>query len=281
MRTPLMHRLLAAATLASVCGLASAYPGLQLGILGASYNTSNESSIAPTPVFTLYAFLTPKGGESGSEITTLLADTYYVSAAMTPATSQAATLGSFKFTNGSTVSTVNATSDMVYGTPPLDALLSGGSGLATHGIFPTYFKEFSFQFSASDKVAPIDVQTNASLAGLNFAGTGAYYHQFQVDVGQLNSLLHFDLYNSEIRQCGSNQNPTPCDPVVYDLESQPYGFAPFSHDAQSSTTSASSSSTGGASGGSQIPEPASVPLAMLALGLLGWQYNRRGKPAKA
>lgn len=281
MPTPLMRRLLAAATLASLCGLASAYPGLQLGILGASYNTSNESSIAPTPVFTLYAFLTPNGGESAAEITALLADTYFVSAALTPSTNQPATLGSFKFTDGATVSTVSATSGMVNGTPPLDALLSGGDGLATHGIFPTYFKEFSFQFSASDKVAPIDVQTNASLAGLNFAGIGAYYHQFQVDVGQLNSLLHFDLYNSEIRQCGNKQNSIPCDPVVYDLASQPYGFAPFSHDAQSSTTSTSSSSTGGASGSGQIPEPTSAPLAVLALGLLGWQYHRRSKAAEA
>ena len=265
---------LLATTLGALSTCASAYPGLQLGILGASYNTTTETSVAGTPTFTLYAFLTPKGGESVSEINALLADTYYVSAALTPANNVPSNKGSFSFTDGTNVSTVLATSGMVYGTPPLDALLSGGDVLQTHGIFPTWFKEFSFKFGASDRVDPIDVQTNATLAGLNFNNAGAgYYHEFQVDVSQLSSLLHFDLYNEEIRQCGHGQNTAPCDPVVYDLAKAPYGFAPFSHDAESGTTHPP--------GGSTVPEPASLLLVASALGLLAWQTRSRGHATTA
>jgi PEP-CTERM motif len=263
------RRLLLACAAGILSLSASAYPGLQLGILGATYDTGDETSVAQTPKFKLYAFLTPKGGTNATELSALLADTYYVSAALAPQVSVPSNLGSFTFKDGATLSTIAATSNMVYGTPPLDAALTGGDQLATHGIFPTYFKEFSFQFKATDRVAKVDVQTNPSLTGVTFGTTGdAYYHEFEVDVGELRTYLHFDLYNTELRTCGQKNNPEPCPTSVYDLEQSNYSFAPFSHDAESGTKNPNG---GGGGGGGQAPEPASLLLVMLALGALGWQ----------
>ena len=83
-------------------------------ILVGVYDTTTETIIATGNTFTLYAFLI-------QDKYNLLSDTYFISAAIAPKVGSAgADLGSFTF-NGTNI---NATSDMTYGVPPLEAIAS-------------------------------------------------------------------------------------------------------------------------------------------------------------
>ena len=253
--------------------VAEALPTLQLGILGATYSAGTETRVSTGPTFTLYAFLQP--GDSSATLDT----DYYISAALTPAVGPVpnTTLGSYSFAGA----TKNVTADMTYGTPPLDAVYGAVYGdLQTHSIFPTFFNESGFKFNANNKASAVDVQTNASLAGVSFSTTGVgdlYYASFDIDVTQLSALyaMHFDLYNTDIRNCTGNQS---CDTVVSRND-----FAPFSHDAQSGSgstsggASGSGSTSGGASTSGQVPEPSSSALALLGLGLVVGSFAMRRK----
>lgn len=216
---------------------AHAVPALQLDIAGGFYDTTSQTILTSSNTFTLYALLDPSARRVSST------ETYYLSVALSPTTSTSANLGSFAF-NGTTV---NATSGMTYGTPPIElgGLATQDAGdLASHGTFPTYFREFSFTFNPLNTSGIYNTQDNPG--GIQ-SGSGLLYAAFQVDRTLLNSpyQLHFDLYNENFRNGDTDVNK----------------FAPFSHDAGTTTRG--------------VPEPSAALL--LGIGLVGfgvWQRKR-------
>lgn len=245
---------------------ASAFPKLQLTIAGGNYvGGTDETTYATSNSFSLIAVLTPGNGAKTSDITAMLADTYRISAAVTPKTTPPGfDLGSFTF-NGTNVA---VTGDMVYGVAPIDTVAgqtSDPGDLSDHGIFDTYFTEFDFQFSSLNEVAPFDAQTTTPSAPFTPTGTGAFYHVFPVDVTSLSaqSAIHFDLYNTNL--CTNDKGQ--CN-VVADVDVD--DFAPFSHDAQSGP--------GGDEGGGTPPTGNPVPEPdagiLLGLGLMAIAVSR-------
>lgn len=218
---------------------AHAVPVLQLDIAGGGYDYGTETIVTSSDTFTLYALLKPNSSNR-------LSDTYYISAALTPQVSSSSPLGSFVF-NGTTV---NATANMNYGVPPLEAILSADPGdLPTHSIFPTYFREFAFQFNSANRIASYNSQDRAQDGGtINTAYAphgGMYYATFDVDVASLSPgyELHFDLYNTSLKRGDVDVTK----------------FAPFSHDAETTSTS--------------VPEPGT--LLLMGTGLTGLYFSRR------
>ena len=187
--------------------VASALPSLQLDILGGTYDGATETIVASSDPFTLYALLMPSSD-------TPISDIYYISAALVPMVG-AADYGSFIFAG----TTINVTTDMVYGIPPLEADLGEDLGdlLPKHGIFPAFFSEFYFTFDLANTSVPYNTIDDA---GAGPSGSGSmYYNAFTVDTSGLTPgvAIHFDLYNKET------------DGTDVDIKA----FAPFSHDAQS------------------------------------------------
>jgi len=222
---------------------ALAIPTLQLDILDGTYDYQTQTIIAPSESFTLYAFLIPNRSN-------LLTDVYYISAAIVPRTGPTGSgLGSFVF--GS--QTIYVTSDMTYGVPPLEEIVAlqgwDPGDLPKHGIYPTFFSEFEFQFN-NGQIEPYNTQDRAQSGGtIPQWGNGMYYVAFSVNTFGLNNdyVVHFDLYNTKIK-CSGDIDVTQ--------------FAPFSHDAQSV----------------QVPEPSTLLLmgaGLIGIGVFGRKRFRR------
>jgi hypothetical protein len=210
---------------------ASAVPMLQLDIAGGTYDPVTETIMADGSPFTLYAVLTPQPNTSAKDLAKLLSATYYVAVALVPQTSTQADLGSYSF-NGTSY---QVTGDMTYGVPPFElvpALQGQDPGdLPTHGVYPTFFNEMPFTFSSSQKAQTYDTSTNPGGLVPSASG-GSYYVAFTIDTLPLSpdTALHFDLYDTDVRQCGTKMNKG-ANAACPDVDVN--DFAPFSHDAQS------------------------------------------------
>ena len=261
------------AVIASLLGLLFAFcaesvwavPSLQLDISGGTYNSTTQTVAANSNPFTLYAYLIP-------DQNALLTDTYYISAALLPQTSSSASLGSFVFAS----QTIQVTQNMVYGVPPIEAdVTSDPHDLPQHGVFPTYFTQFSFQFDASHLATAYDTEANpGSSPTPNPKGT-MYYAGFTVDTSLLDSnyTIHFDLYNTTShtttsQDCvlsgkGKLKTYTCTSYSVTDVDIN--CFAAFSHDAESGHPPPPLLQP--------VPEPMS--LLLLAVGFLGIPFIAR------
>ncbi len=256
----LIYSILGASALAVLP--AQAVPQLQLDIRNGSYDNATETVFSDGDAFTLLAYANPQGNLSDSDI---INSNFYLSAALlktdgSDVANTSADYGSFSI--GST--TYNVTSDMLYGTPPVETALANqgfdAQDLSTHSVFPTYFTELEFQFNASDTVAEYDTQPGAGAAAFDTSGNGMFYKEFAVNTSGLADgyEIHFDLYDTVLRNNG-------------DIDA---GInAPFSHDAQSSGPSSPP-----AGPGNIVPEPSTYAmfgLASLMLGFVG--YRSRNK----
>ncbi len=206
---------------------ANAIPGLQLDATGGVYNNTVESTSISSDVIELWALVNGAPASSG---------TYWVDVAITPNTTSAQNLGSFIF-NGTPV---NVTSGMTLGNP----------GLPPHGVYNTYYKEFSFTFNPSHKITPYDVSLGAGQPAthLNSSGTG-FYNEFSVNLSGLseNVEVWFDLYH---RNTSGSVDAK----------------APFSHDVFT---------VSGSGPGTQIPEPTGFVLTGIGLLTLFAVIRRR------
>lgn len=230
-------------------GTANAVPVLQLGIAGGAYDLTTQTVVSTDATFSLYAFLAPNNSNT-------LSDSYYLSMAISPQVSTPANLGSFTY-NGTTV---NITSGMTYGYPPIDTFSAGADpgDLAAHSVFPTYYKEVGFVFSSGNQSGVFNTQDNPTWGPQ--AGTGMYYKRFDIDTSNLavGYAVHFDLYNTKL--CINGKGP-----CSGNTDTDITQFAPFSHDAQSMTSVPPPA----------IPEPETYAMLLAGLGLLGFTARRR------
>lgn len=231
-----------------------AVPALQLDIAGGTYNLSEESVLASSNTFSLYAY----GLASGQQAIDL-SDKFFISMALVPKTLTPGSYGSF-IVNGTTV---NVTADMTAGGPPLESTgLFDAGDLASHGAFPTFFAEQGFFFTAANQsqvynTADTDPNTPGGAGSGPLAGTGMYYKKFDFDISGLAPGLgiHFDLYNQElINKCKGKT----CTVADVDVDQ----FAPFSHDAGGWVTT-------------PVPEPETYAMLLAGLGLMGLVARRR------
>lgn len=198
--------------------------------------STGEGIFTPGPVFTLYALVNSEAPEAIED--PFLTETFYLAVAVVPNPGESfpgPDLGSYIF-DGTTYSVVGEGDDaMKYGTPPLEEFLKQYD-LPSHGVYETYFHEYSFTLNLDNKATLYNSMVTPGGPSDDPLGT-LYYQAFDVDVSGLTSpyQMHFDLYT----------------------KGSPYvdKFAPFSH---SVTT----------------PVPASVILGMLGLGVVGLKLRK-------
>ncbi|WP_084681310.1 choice-of-anchor N protein [Desulfospira joergensenii] len=245
--------------LLSLCSTAFALNYLQLDATPSVYDDGTDTVITTSSVFTLYALV------DDEKIAKSYAgdDKFYISAALVTSSHEGvekddtAFYGSFNF-NGTDYSFVDTTqTNPEYGTPPIVEYLEKNPDtvdLASHGIFDTYYYEFSFTIDPDDQANAYDVEYNAgefSEADDSSDSKNLLYAAFDVDVGNLKPgyEIHFDLY-------------------TLNLDGSISQFAPWSHDAESGGDVPETPDT-------PVPEPATFFL--LGLGLLGMAGMGRKK----
>ena len=135
----------------------------------------------------------------------------------------------------------------VFGDPPLErygAEIDPGD-LASHGIYNTYFKEFSVKYSSAPKATPYDVQTDSNNGPMPSPSGTMYYQAFTINTASLSAAheVHFDMYSEATTAGGVRINR----------------LSPFSHTARSAT----------------VPEPGSMVLLGTGMATLVARYRRR------
>lgn len=246
---------------------AQAVPTLQLNIVDgiyhdgtfgpAGYESGSETVTAGGERFTLQAYARAKQNAlSSGDIAGVDARTFYLGVALVPgpdyfaagagnSVGSAGNFGSFDVSytdaNGLHVDTIDATSELTFGTP---------LGLSPHGIYGTYHTELAFEFAIGNTSEKFNSQDEAGREAV-FSATGdMHFQNFVFDTGNLdpNYELHFDLY---VYDCSGAS-------CTVDL------FAPFSHDAMSWPPT-------------EVSEPGN--LGVFATGLIGfglaWRRRRR------
>lgn len=193
-----------AATLVGLMPLAQAQPTFQLDAdPGVYVGGGEESTVSTSETFTLYAlFNLPQTYVSGAED-----QNFYIVTSLVPSIDEpGADLGSFSV-NGENV---NVTADMSFSTP---------DGIAPHGVFPTYHRQFQFAFDLDQEATPYNVQDDEGVP-VPDDGTGFLWQAFDVDLSGLADgyTIHFDL----IGTYGVRQGQTGVRLVTE--------TAPFSHD---------------------------------------------------
>jgi len=219
---------------------AYAIPTLQLDIAGGTYDGSTETIVTTDTTFTVYAYLNAD----------TVGDTYYLNISVNPDPGtypDDVDLGSFSINGGPQI---DVTGDMIYGYAPYDDTGWDGQDLPPHGIFPTYYLEYEFDFIESDTTTGYNTQDNPGAGLFDDAGNDMYYVEFEIDTSDFNydygdgSSLHFDLYNTVVQERRFSD---------IDVDD----FAPFSHDAEAVP----------------VPEPATA--LFLGIGLLGFFISGR------
>ena len=186
----------------AMAGRAEANPLLQLDIIGGKYDPITQTTIASDSDFTLVALLTPKATDN---LTALLNDTYYISAALMPKVGPEHSLvGSYTW-NGVEY---DATADMTFGTPPMEGLNAtyDPGDFSDPNIFPTFFSEFAFQFSPEQRAVIKYVPTDAgSITPTTATSNISYFQAFNITTSFTgNNVLHFDLYSSYVKRCATS-----------------------------------------------------------------------------
>lgn len=204
---------------------------LQLDISDGVYDNNNENIVNTSNTFDLIALLN-SNNPSGN---------YYISMALTPndglTKESELDLGYVIFDGNQ----IDVTKDMVYGVPPVELNLDfDAKDLAKHEVFPTFFKEFKFQFNSGNKANDYNTQDDPGSLTINNLTGSLFYKTFAVDVSMLDPKygVHFDLYNEVVKSGDVDVSK----------------FAPFSHDAEASVVA------------ENVPEPAMFSL--LGMGLL-------------
>jgi hypothetical protein len=203
-----------------------ALPSLQLGpgLTGTwSYETITETWIVGEGSFDLNAYANQLGGNGAYAWDSLDIDRFaYLVVSAVPSMDDATDVFDLTVNNdGSNLTS----SSFGFGTPPV----SDHNSLAPHGIFPTYFELYEFQFDGA--VSTID----DTQPGEFDSGPG-YTETFFISINSLAEEVlgvHFDLF-------------------TIDTNGDVIAFAPFSHDAESAPP--------------PVPEPATILL--LGTGLI-------------